>query len=158
MEKYISYVKSPLGYIEIIANDEYLLEVNFTNIIKEISSNNITAETAKQLNEYFNYERMSFDMPFKLDGTSFQIKCWQQLLEIPYGSTITYKEQAQLIGHPKAYRAVGQANGKNKLVIIIPCHRVTGMLDNLGGYSGGIHIKKFLLEHEQVGLKRKNFV
>ncbi|HQA19927.1 MAG TPA: methylated-DNA--[protein]-cysteine S-methyltransferase, partial [Bacilli bacterium] len=117
MEKYISYVKFPLGYIEIIANDEYLLEVNFTNIIKEIRSNNITAETAKQLNEYFNYERMSFDLPFKLDGTSFQIKCWQQLLEIPYGSTITYKEQAQLIGHPKAYRAVGQANGKNKLVI-----------------------------------------
>ncbi len=103
----------------------------------------------KQLDEYFNKKRESFEIPLQMVGSPFQIKVWQELLKIPYGQTISYKEQAFRIGNEKAYRAVANANGQNMIDILIPCHRVISSNKSLGGYNGGIEIKKYLLELEQ---------
>lgn len=102
----------------------------------------------KELQEYFAKQREIFTIPLKLIGTAFQIEVWQELLKIPYGKTISYKEEAINIKKPKAYRAVANANGKNNLSIIIPCHRVVANNGNIGGYTGGIDIKEFLLKLE----------
>jgi methylated-DNA-[protein]-cysteine S-methyltransferase len=102
-----------------------------------------------QLKEYFSGKRQSFDLPLAPIGTSFQTKVWKVLREIPYGVTITYGELAERVGSPKGYRAVGNANGKNPLVILQPCHRVVAGGDKLGGFSAGIHRKKFLLRLEK---------
>lgn len=102
-----------------------------------------------QLREYFSGKRRSFDLPLAPTGTSFQAKVWNALREIPYGATITYGELAERVGSPKGYRAVGNANGKNPLVIIQPCHRVVAGGDKLGGFSAGIYRKKFLLRLEK---------
>ena len=103
----------------------------------------------KQLNEYFKGERKDFDIPLDLAGTEFQKQVWLGLLKIPYGSTITYGKQAELLGKPSAVRAVANANGKNKISIILPCHRVIGSDGSLTGYGGGIWRKKKLLEFEK---------
>lgn len=101
-----------------------------------------------QLNEYIAKKRRVFTIPYRLFGTDFQKGIWKILEKIPYGKTISYKEEAILYGNPKAFRAVANANGKNNLSIIIPCHRVIANSGKLGGYSGGIEIKKALLEIE----------
>ncbi|WP_418185872.1 methylated-DNA--[protein]-cysteine S-methyltransferase [Aliarcobacter vitoriensis] len=101
-----------------------------------------------ELDEYFSKKRDFFTIPLKLIGTPFQIKCWKALQNIPYGETISYKEQASNIGNAKAYRAVANANGKNNFSIIIPCHRVIANDKTIGGYTGGIWIKEFLLNLE----------
>jgi AraC family transcriptional regulator of adaptative response/methylated-DNA-[protein]-cysteine methyltransferase len=103
----------------------------------------------KQLDEYFNGERKIFDIPLDLVGTEFQKKVWLSLLEIPYGGTTTYGKQAALLGCPSSVRAVANANGKNKISIILPCHRVIGADGSLTGYGGGMWRKKKLLEFEQ---------
>ncbi len=103
----------------------------------------------KQLDDYFNGERKKFDIPLHLIGTEFQKQVWLSLLKIPYGCTITYGKQAELIGKPSAVRAVANANGKNKISIILPCHRVIGADNSLTGYGGGIWRKKKLLELER---------
>ncbi len=102
----------------------------------------------KELELYFSKKLKSFSIPLKLIGTLFQIEVWQELLKIPYGKTISYKEEAINIKKPKAYRAVANANGKNNLSIIVPCHRVVANNGNIGGYTGGIDIKEFLLKLE----------
>ena len=102
-----------------------------------------------QLNEYFTKKRKSFEIPLQMVGSPFQIKCWQELLKIPYGQTISYKEQALRIGNEKAYRAVANANGQNMIDILIPCHRVISNDKTLGGYNGGIEKKEYLLNLEQ---------
>lgn len=102
-----------------------------------------------QVAEYFKKERKEFDIPLDLVGTEFQKKVWLSLLEIPYGETISYLQQAQSIGKPTAVRAVANANGKNKIAIVLPCHRVVGSDDSLTGYGGGVWRKKKLLELEQ---------
>ena len=94
-------------------------------------------------------KRLSFELPLKLDGTPFQLKVWNALLQIPYGQTCTYKDIAQKVDHPKAVRAVGMANNKNKLMILIPCHRVIGSNNKMVGYAGGIFKKQVLLDHEK---------
>lgn len=101
-----------------------------------------------QLNEYFNKQRKDFEVPLQMIGSSFQIKCWKELLKIPYGQTISYKEQAIRIDNKKAYRAVANANGQNMIDILIPCHRVISSNKTLGGYNGGIDKKEFLLKLE----------
>ncbi len=106
-------------------------------------------EAVCQLKEYFLGQRQSFDLSMAPVGTPFQIKVWQALREIPYGVTITYGELAERVGSPKGYRAVGNANGKNPLVILQPCHRVVAAAGKLGGFSAGIHRKKFLLRMEK---------
>ena len=93
--------------------------------------------------EYFMGKRLAFDLPLKLKGTSFQLKVWNALLQIPYGQTCTYKDIAQKVDHPKAVRAVGMANNKNKLMILIPCHRVIGSNNKMVGYAGGIFKKQY---------------
>ena len=103
----------------------------------------------KQLDEYFAGIRKEFDIPIKLEGTDFQIKVWKELLKIPYGETCTYLDIAKHIGNPKAYRAVGMANNKNKIMIIIPCHRVIGSNKKLVGYAGGLDVKEKLLKLEK---------
>lgn len=103
----------------------------------------------KQLHEYFKGERRVFDIPLDLVGTEFQKKVWLSLLQIPYGSTTTYGKQAELLGMPSSVRAVANANGKNKISILLPCHRVIGANGSLTGYGGGIERKKKLLAFEK---------
>ncbi|WP_454967602.1 methylated-DNA--[protein]-cysteine S-methyltransferase [Capnocytophaga leadbetteri] len=109
-------------------------------------------ELAHQLNEYFAKERKEFTLPIELIGTSFQQKVWKMLQIIPYGETRTYKEQAIAVGNPKGVRAVANANAKNRISIIIPCHRVIGTNGTLTGYAGGLDRKKFLLDLERQNL------
>ncbi|MBN1937224.1 MAG: methylated-DNA--[protein]-cysteine S-methyltransferase [Anaerolineae bacterium] len=101
-----------------------------------------------QLDEYFSGVRRVFDLPLGLHGTEFQQRVWRQLLEIPYGQTASYAEVARALGNPQAVRAVGLANGKNPISIIVPCHRVIGSDGNLVGYGGGLWRKEWLLKHE----------
>jgi len=103
----------------------------------------------KQLDEYFNKKRKNFELPLSLNGTEFQLKVWGALQKIPYGETCSYGELAKMIGNSKASRAVGMANNKNPIAIIIPCHRVIGADGSLTGYAGGLNIKKILLELEK---------
>ncbi|MCU7490789.1 MAG: bifunctional transcriptional activator/DNA repair enzyme AdaA [Bacteroidota bacterium] len=106
-------------------------------------------ELKKELDEYFEGVRRTFDLPLVLSGSDFQKKAWKALLEIPYGETRSYKQQAMKIGFEKAVRAAGRANGENRIAIIIPCHRVIGENGNLTGYGGGIWRKQWLLKHEK---------
>lgn len=105
--------------------------------------------TVTQLDEYFAGQRTDFDMPLALGGTPFQRSVWNALCQIPYGETVTYRQLAEQIGRPTAIRAVGLANGKNPISIIVPCHRVIGSNGDLTGYGGGVHRKRHLLDYEQ---------
>lgn len=135
----------------------YIIERN--NKIYAITTNNcynyieeetiLIKETAKQLNEYFQGKRTDFDLPLDLEGTAFQIKVWHELQKIPYGQTRSYKEVAEAIGNPKACRAVGMANNRNRIMIVIPCHRVIGNNKSLVGYAGGLKMKEMLLSLEE---------
>jgi methylated-DNA-[protein]-cysteine S-methyltransferase len=115
----------------------------------EMPDNAIIQQTCKQLDEYFAGKRKIFDLPLSPVGTPFQQKVWKALQQIPYGETISYAQLAQSVDNPKACRAVGSANGKNPVAIIIPCHRVINTGGKLGGYAYGLEIKKQLLDLEQ---------
>jgi methylated-DNA-[protein]-cysteine S-methyltransferase len=110
----------------------------------------ILLEASKQLEEYFSAKRRGFHLKLDPSGTSFQLKAWQALSEIPFGQTRSYGEQAQMMGSPKAVRAVGAANGKNPISIIVPCHRVIGKNGSLTGFGGGLSAKRKLLELEGI--------
>jgi len=146
------HYKSPVGILEIIANDTAITEVYILNKYPDkikTSSNPIILEACKQFDEYFAGKRKIFDLPLLPEGgTPFQQTVWKQLQEIPYGKTISYAQLAQAIGNPKACRAVGSANGKNPISIIIPCHRVIASDGGLGGYASGLVVKKMLLDLE----------
>ena len=115
-----------------------------------IPANNEIFKALKiQLNEYFEKKRTTFEIPLQLIGSPFQVKCWKELLNVPYGKTISYKEQAIKIGNEKAFRAVANANGQNMIDIIVPCHRVIANNGKLSGYTGGVEKKEFLLKLEQ---------
>ena len=124
---------------EFKTNESYHSEKGTNQFIKKLE---------KQLYEYFNKERIKFNVALDLIGTDFQIKVWEELLNIPFGTTRTYKEQAIAVGNLKAIRAVATANGSNRIPIIIPCHRVIGSDGSLTGFGGGLWRKKFLLELE----------
>lgn len=111
--------------------------------------NHLTDLAATQLEEYFAGSRRQFEVPLDLAGTEFQIAAWRALAEIPYGQTRSYAQQAALIGRPTATRAVGAANGRNPVSIILPCHRVVGADGSLTGYAGGVTVKRWLLDHER---------
>ena len=150
MQTYQAFFKSPIGLLEIISDSTSILSCNFVEkegITKELPD--ILVRTLTQFEEFFRKERKDFDVPITPVGTDFQQKVWLELLHIPYGKTITYKELASRIGQEKAVRAVGNANGKNPISIIIPCHRVIGSDGNLVGYGGGLDRKKWLLEFER---------
>lgn len=103
-----------------------------------------------QLRQYFDGRRRQFDLELELSGTDFQVAVWEALAEIPYGETVTYAELAEMVGHPNAFRAVGSANGANPIPIVLPCHRVVASGGGLGGYGGGLPLKKSLLALEGV--------
>lgn len=155
MDIYKLYFESPIGIIKIETNDTSLLSVSIVAYKKKSSKiiPNIIRESYKQIQEYFEGERMDFSLRINLDGTEFQKKVWNELLNIPCGDIDTYKGVAERVGNIKASRAVGNANNKNKLLIVIPCHRVIGSDGRLNGYRAGIKNKKWLLEHEN---KMKN--
>lgn len=149
MKKFI--YNTPIGKICICETGNKISHVSFfDNIEADIEETPLIKETYKQLCEYFNKTRKKFDVPLYLDGTEFQIKVWKALQNIEYGKNASYGEIAKFINSPKAFRAVGNANNKNKIAIIIPCHRVIGSNGNLTGYAGGLNIKRYLLELEQV--------
>ena len=109
----------------------------------------LTRQLASQMEEYFQGNRKVFNIPYSLHGTPFQERVWQALCRIPYGQTRSYRDIAEEIGQPKAYRAVGMANHRNPMMLVVPCHRVIGADGSLGGYAGGLELKRFLLSLEQ---------
>ena len=140
----------PIGFIEIEDNGEFVTGISKTDICNnEGVPSGISERAYKELKEYFEGKRKRFDLPIKLEGTEFQVKVWKALIEIPYGETISYGELAKRIGNFKAARAVGGANNKNPIMIVVPCHRVIGANGSLVGYAGGIEVKKRLLELEK---------
>lgn len=140
---------TPVGKLYIEAEEDFLTKLSFFELSGKRLETPVIKETYRQLTEYFEGNRKTFDIPLKLEGTDFQKSVWHALMKIPYGKTATYLEIAETIGNPKASRAVGMANNKNKIPIIIPCHRVIGTNGSLTGYAGGLEIKKKLLELEK---------
>lgn len=156
--KNIFYYDTKIGRIGIEENGRAITKIYFTNKDneEEIINGNETIllkEAIKQLNEYFDGKRSSFDLPMEPKGTEFQNKVWNALKEIPCGETRSYGEIARIIGNEKASRAVGMANNKNPIPIIVPCHRVIGANGKLVGYAGGLDIKEKLLDLEKNYLK-----
>jgi methylated-DNA-[protein]-cysteine S-methyltransferase len=151
---------SPVGMLELHADESGLRSLQFLNEPSVLASepSSSLAECAKQLAEYFEGTRKTFDIPLNPDGTDFQKRVWSELLKIEYGITISYQELADRLGDPKVVRAVGGANGKNPIGIIVPCHRVIGAGGKLVGYGGGIERKKWLLKHEQSFAKRSDML
>jgi methylated-DNA-[protein]-cysteine S-methyltransferase len=118
-------------------------------VVHDDSEHPVVASALKQLREYFAGDRTSFDLPLDLQGTEFQVDAWNALARIPFGSTVSYAQQAASIGRPKATRAIGSANGRNPIVIVLPCHRVVGADGSLTGFGGGLHVKSWLLDLEK---------
>jgi methylated-DNA-[protein]-cysteine S-methyltransferase len=146
--------ESPVGELTLMSNGNALTAVLFENPRYALpeqprGDDKIIASTRRQLDQYFAGKLKSFDLPLAPQGTPFQQRVWQALQAIPYGVTRSYGEQAKAIGNPAAVRAVGLANGRNPISIIIPCHRVIGANGTLTGYGGGIERKQFLLDLEQ---------
>lgn len=147
---YYGYYESPIGKIKIEVEGRSVIGVYFSDESSEENRNELVDECKKQLEEYFNGKRKSFDLNIKfIKGTEFQLKVWNALKEIPYGEKVTYKYIAEKINNPKAVRAVGGANNKNPISIIIPCHRVIGVNGKMVGYAEGIDKKEFLLKLEK---------
>lgn len=142
-------IKTPLGMANITGDELGVSEISIVDsgeITAEIPSELL--EAATQLRDYFDGKRTSFTFKINPKGTAFQQKVWLKLLEIPFGTSISYLELSKKIGDVKAIRAVAAANGKNPLWIVVPCHRVIGSDGSLTGYAGGLWRKKWLLEHE----------
>ncbi|MBN1874809.1 MAG: methylated-DNA--[protein]-cysteine S-methyltransferase [Anaerolineae bacterium] len=145
------YYESPVGLLEIGGTETAIVAVNFVEQRRADVAANVTVETAvAQLAEYFSGTRTMFDVPLAPEGTDFQKMVWQELRNIPYGQTASYGDIANSIGKPKASRAVGAANGKNPIPIIVPCHRIIGSNGKLTGYGGGLWRKEWLLKHEGI--------
>ena len=151
IKKYKTNYRSEIGLIEILGTENAILSVGF---VEDKSMDNFEIhpcleECVEQIDEYFRGERKEFSMNLQLQGTDFQKKVWSQLMKISFGETLSYNDIAASIGNKKAVRAVGNANGKNKIAIIIPCHRVIGSNGRLVGYASGVWRKKWLLLHER---------
>lgn len=155
---YTLYYKSPIGTIEIIGSTKVIRSIMFCEE-GEIENLQITEtpmiliECYNQLNEYFNGHRKQFTFPYEFEGTLFQKSVWNALEKMPYAKIASYKDIASLIGNENAIRAVGNANSKNKLSIVIPCHRIIGSSGKLTGYAGGLWRKEWLLQHEKAIIK-----
>jgi methylated-DNA-[protein]-cysteine S-methyltransferase len=147
-------VKTPIGTLGLVGSDAGLAGVHWSaNGLPNASCAELD-DAAEQLDAYFAGDLITFDVPLDLDGTDFQKHCWLALATIPYGQTVSYGEQARRIGlGPDSARAVGAANGQNPIPVILPCHRVIGADGSLTGFGGGLHLKRFLLEHEGALLK-----
>jgi len=145
---YASVLESPIGKITILANDDFVYAITFSDQnVDELKENELTRIVAKQLEDYFKGDLKAFDFPMKQKGTEFQHGVWQNLLTIPFGETTSY---AKFSAHnPLAIRAIAAANGKNNIAVAVPCHRVIGSNGKLVGYAGGLRRKQWLLQHER---------
>ncbi len=146
----VAYYSSPIGLLKISGTDENIMGVHFldSNTDQDYRLLPLLENCIHQLDEYFHNKRQKFELPLMPQGTSFQKLVWDKLKEIPYGTTCSYLQIARQLRNPKAIRAVGGANGKNPIAIIIPCHRVIGANGKLIGYGGGLWRKEWLLKHE----------
>lgn len=152
-------IVSPVGPLRLVASSRGLCAVLFNSgrgsrihyegPLERDDQHPVLMEAEKQMNEYFTRRRVQFDLPLDMRGTLFQIKAWRELQKIPYGQTISYGEQAKRIGDIRKARAVGMANGRNPLSIVVPCHRVIGASGDLTGFGGGLKTKRFLLDLER---------
>ncbi len=149
VDVFTSYLESPIGWLKIVADDTSLLELVFlTEQPGESKENKIVKEVLKQLKSYFSGDLQTFTVPMNPQGTAFQQKVWKLVFDVPFAQTQSYQAVSKKYGDVKAIRAVGSANGKNPIPIIIPCHRIVGSNGNLVGYSGGLWRKEWLLAHE----------
>jgi methylated-DNA-[protein]-cysteine S-methyltransferase len=150
---------SPIGELTILASDDAVVAIHWNHepfdarltgdvVDVEHGRHAVLDEAVRQLDEYFAGERLEFDLPLEPNGTPFQRQAWTALRTIPYGETISYGEQARRLGDRNKSRAVGAANGKNPIPIVVPCHRVIGANGNLIGFGGGLDVKAWLLQHE----------
>lgn len=148
----------PFGELTVVASDKGVRYITFENdahpksyqnmSVIDDASHPVVARTVAQLHEYIKGTRRTFDVPLDLVGTEFQVQAWSALAKVPYGTTASYAQQAASIGRPKATRAIGAANGRNPVVVVLPCHRIVGADGSLTGFGGGLHVKKWLLDHE----------
>jgi methylated-DNA-[protein]-cysteine S-methyltransferase len=153
---YSALFQSPVGQLTLVASDAGLRAILWPTEkpgrvkLPDISRGGhpVLQATSAQLTEYFSGTRQEFDIPLDLHGTPFQVKAWRSLADIPYGTTASYAEQADRLGAPKAVRAVGSANGRNPISIVLPCHRVVASNGSLAGFAGGLDAKRWLLEFE----------
>lgn len=152
---YQTHLKTPAGMLLISANDNAVTQIQFVDTAGRDRPNPITNLAAGQLIEYFERKRKIFKLPLSFRGTPFQESVWRSLMDIPYGQSVSYMYVARQIGRPKANRAVGSANGKNPICIVIPCHRVIAADGTLGGYTGGLWHKEKLLALEKIPYKSK---
>lgn len=152
-------VKSPLGYVKIEGTNEGITSVSILNSEEKESEivQDDLLDCVLQLQEYFEGSRSTFNLKLNPSGTPFQKQVWAELQNIPYGKTISYLELTKKLGDVKAIRAVANANGKNPIWIIVPCHRVVGADGSLVGYAGGLHRKQWLLEHENPNKQQSLF-
>jgi len=151
MDISIGSLPSPLGPVTVVANSQGVEEVAFRESAEQIGGDDARRHrdlAILQLEEYFAGQRNHFELPLAAEGTPFQQKVWQALMSIPHGQTCSYQHIANTIGQPKAVRAVGAANGKNPIAIVVPCHRVIGANGRLTGYAGGLNKKQWLLNFE----------
>jgi methylated-DNA-[protein]-cysteine S-methyltransferase len=157
-KRYHKILKSPVGTLTLVAEDEALIAVCWESKhaarlglsdTQRLDRHPVLLTAEKQLLEYFSGHRRKFDLPFEFNGTDFQIEVWSALCKIPFGETRTYGDLARTIGAPKACRAVGASNGRNPIAIIVPCHRVIGANGKLIGFAGGLEIKDHLLKMER---------
>ena len=155
---------SPVGPLFLAASTKGLVRLEFEARMEKLSPGTIELHESKpalapylrELKEYFAGERREFSIPLDLRGTEFQLACWHELLEIPYGETRSYRDIAEAIGHPYAYRAVGMSNNRNPVAIVVPCHRVIASSGSLCGYGGGLEIKRKLLDLERANHDHMN--
>ncbi|HXL57138.1 MAG TPA: methylated-DNA--[protein]-cysteine S-methyltransferase [Chitinophagaceae bacterium] len=150
---YYTYYQSPVGLLKIAGTDNYIAELSFVDNKKQVTHgepgiSEVMHQCTEELIEFFNGKRRSFDIPVYQEGTAFQQSVWGELLNIPFGKTISYLDLAKRLGDIKVVRAAASTSGKNKIAIIIPCHRVIGSDKSLVGYGGGLWRKKWLLQHE----------
>jgi len=146
--KYFDHVDTPLGKMEITANDSAVLAIHFVETTKTKRVNDLTELAKNQLLQYYAGDLEAFDMPMSPQGTEFQQQVWKALTSVGFGETCSYSDIADKINNPKAVRAVGSANGKNPMTIVVPCHRIIGSNGSLTGYASGVERKAWLLNHE----------
>ncbi len=151
------YFESPVGRLRLLSYGTSLAAIEFENLQAERADSSeradaVLTECARQLDAYFSGNRRDFDLPLAPGGTAFQQQVWRALADIPYGELRSYRDIARVIGRPKAMRAVGAANGRNPIPIVVPCHRVIGSNGSLTGFAGGLEAKRVLLALEGIEL------
>lgn len=150
---------APFGRLDLVASDAGLRYLMFADEahpkplagldIRPGATHRVLEDAVRQLDEYFAGRRRQFEIDLDLRGTQFQVSAWKALALVPFGRTASYAEQAASIGRPKATRAIGAANGRNPVAVVLPCHRIVGSDGSLTGFGGGLHVKQWLLDHER---------